>query len=257
VPNLVRYKHNGITSNGILTTIGDKKVVAQVCGSFYESWTTNGSFHALGDVELLSPCTPTKVVGVGVNYYSMATSLGIDVPSKPLFFIKPASGVTGPDATIVLPDLSQRVDYEIELAVVIKKRGHHIQPGEAFDHILGYTCANDVTAVDLIEAGSPWTLAKGFDTFTPLGPWIVTDISPERLYMEAYLNGKMTQQGSTRDMIFKIPQLIAHISKIMTLEAGDVLLSGTIPGKGTLSSGDVIGMTISDIGSLRNKVVRA
>ena len=256
MPNLVRYKHNGIIGNGILTTIRDKTVVAEVCGSFYESWTTSGSFYALEEVELLSPCTPTKVIGVGVNYYSMATFLGVDVPSKPVFFIKPASGVIGPDAMIVMPELSNKVDYEIELAVVMKKRGYHIQPGEAFDYILGYTCANDVTAVDLIATGSPWTLAKGFDTFTPLGPCIATDINTDRLYMEAFLNGKRTQSGSTGDMIVKIPQLIADVSKIMTLEAGDVLLTGTIPGKGTLCPGDVIEMAISDIGLLRNKAIR-
>lgn len=257
MPIFVRYKHGAVIKDGILTQIGQQKVVAEINGSFYEPWSTNGSYYPLDDVELLSPCTPTKIIGVGVNYYGMAKALDVEVPSTPSFFLKPASGVIGPNANIIIPKISKRVDYEIELAVVIKKRGYQILPSEAKDYILGYTVSNDVTAVDLLESGKSWLLPKGFDTFTPLGPYIVSDICSGRLYMETFINGKRTQSGSTRDMIVKIPQLIAHVSNIMTLEAGDVLLTGTIPGKGTLHSGDEIVISISDIGLMKNTVVDA
>jgi len=255
VPIFVRYKHGDITNSGILTHIGQQKVVAEIDGSFYETWATNGKYYPLEEVELLSPCTPTKIIGVGINYYSMAKALSVEIPSTPLFFLKPASGVTGPDTNIIIPSISRQVDYEIELAVVIKKRCQKIASSEAMEYILGYTCSNDVTAVDLLESGKPWLLPKGFDTFTPLGPYIVSDINSDRLYMETFLNGKRTQGGSTRDMIVKIPELIAHVSNIMTLEAGDVLLTGTIPGKGTLYAGDQVVISISDIGSMKNVVI--
>lgn len=255
MPIFVRYKHGDITQSGILTQIGQQKVVAEIDGNFYTRWSVTGNYHPLEEVELQSPCTPTKIIGVGVNYYSMANALDVEIPATPLFFLKPASGVTGPDRNIIIPSISRQVDYEIELAVVIKKRGYKIVPSEAMDYILGYTCSNDVTAVDLLESGKPWLLPKGFDTFTPLGPYIVSDINPDRLYMETYLNNKRTQSGSTRDMIVKIPELIAHASNIMTLESGDVLLTGTIPGKGTLHAGDQIVISISDIGSMKNTVI--
>lgn len=255
MPTFVRYKHGGIMHSGILTQIGQRQVVAEIDGCFYETWTTNGNYHPLEETELQCPCTPTKIIGVGVNYYSMAKALEVEIPSAPLFFLKPASGVTGPDTSIVIPSMSRQVDYEIELAVVIKKRGTKIPPSAAMDYILGYTCSNDITAVDLLEPGKPWLLPKGFDTFTPLGPYIVSGVDPDRLYMETYLNNKRTQHGSTQDMIVKIPELIAHVSGIMTLEAGDVLLTGTIPGKGTLQAGDQVVISISDIGVMKNTVI--
>lgn len=257
MPTFVRYKHGGVVSSGILTQIGQQKIVAEIAGNFYDTWTTNGTYHPLEEIELVCPCTPTKIIGVGVNYYSMAKALDVKIPSAPLFFLKPASGATGPDTSIVIPSMSRQVDYEIELAAVIKKRGKEIPPSEAMNYVLGYTCSNDVTAVDLLESGKPWLLAKGFDTFTPLGPYIVSAINPDRLCMETYLNNTCTQHGSTRDMIVKIPELIAHVSNIMTLEAGDVLLTGTIPGKGTLHAGDQVVISISDIGSMKNTVIRS
>lgn len=176
------------------------------------------------------------------------------MPESPLLFLKPPSSVIGPDAPILLPPQSERVEHEGELAVVIGKPGRWISPKHAHTHIFGYTLANDVTARDLQRKDGQWTRGKGFDTFCPLGPWIETEFDPSDALLTCHVNGDMRQMGSTRDMVFDVKQLIAFASTIMTLLPGDVILTGTPAGVGPLTPGDVVEVSIEGLGTLRNPV---
>lgn len=209
---------------------------------------------SLDSVQLLAPIQPGKIVCVGRNYAAHAREHNADVPEVPLIFLKPPSTVIGPGDTILLPPQSQQVEHEAELAVVIGKRGRRIPPEEAMDHILGYTIANDVTARDLQYRDGQWTRGKGFDTFCPLGPWVTTEFDPADALITCHVNDEMRQMTSTRDMIFSIRQLIAYISSVMTLETGDLILTGTPAGVGPLLPEDVVKVTIEGIGSLSNPV---
>lgn len=209
---------------------------------------------ALEDVRLLAPALPGKIICIGRNYVAHAKEHDAETPEVPLVFLKPPSAVIGPGQNILLPPQSQQVEHEAELAVVIGKRGRWIPAEQAADHILGYTIANDVTARDLQRRDGQWTRAKGFDTFCPLGPWIETGFDASDALITCHVNGEMRQMGSTRDMVFRIRQLIAYASSIMTLEPGDCLLTGTPAGVGPLLPGDIVEVTIEGIGALRNPV---
>lgn len=207
-----------------------------------------------GEFRLLAPCVPTKVLAVGLNYAAHAAEAGMEVPEEPLFFLKPPSAVIGPGETIVHPKLSQRVDYEAELAVVIGRRARRVAREEALDYVLGYTCGLDVTARDLQRTDGQWTRAKGFDTFCPLGPWIVPGLDPHDLLVECRVNGQVRQRARTSDLIFPVEDLLHRASLVMTLEPGDVLLTGTPSGVGPLQPGDEVEVEIEGIGVLRNVV---
>jgi 2-keto-4-pentenoate hydratase/2-oxohepta-3-ene-1,7-dioic acid hydratase in catechol pathway len=209
----------------------------------------------LDGAHLVAPIYPGKIICVGRNYALHAAEHDVEVPAWPLLFMKPPSSVIGPGEPIVLPPQSHQVEHEAELAVVISSPGRWIDPKEASDHILGYTVANDVTARDLQRSDGQWTRGKGFDTFCPLGPWIETELDPSDLLITCSISGQMRQMGSTRDMVFSIPQLIAFISSVMTLEAGDVILTGTPAGVGTLLPGDEVRIEIEGVGLLENPVV--
>jgi 2-keto-4-pentenoate hydratase/2-oxohepta-3-ene-1,7-dioic acid hydratase in catechol pathway len=205
-------------------------------------------------VRLLAPVLPGKIIAIGRNYVEHARERDVEVPELPLIFLKPPSSVIGPGGTILLPPQSQRIDHEGELAVVIGKAGRWIQPEEALQHVLGYTAANDITARDLQQKDGQWTRGKGFDTFCPLGPWIETDLDPSDLRVTCRVNDEMRQMGSTREMVFSVQKLIAFISSVMTLQPGDVILTGTPAGIGPLRSGDSVEVEIEGIGALRNPV---
>ena len=225
-------------------------------GDPFGTWTRGIEVVSLAGVRFLAPCQPTKIIAVGLNYFSHAREVGTDVPKEPVFFLKPPSSIIPHRERIVYPtDLSQRVDYEGELAVVMGKPGRGIAPREARDYILGYTCANDVTARDLQQTDPQWTRAKGFDTFCPLGPVIAADIDPSNLTIRTRLNGEVRQEASTNEMVFSVEHLISHISAVMTLEAGDVIVTGTPAGVGELRPGDRIEVEIEGIGTLTNTVV--
>jgi len=211
----------------------------------------------LEEVRLLAPVQPGKIVCVGRNYAAHAKEHNAEVPEVPLIFLKPPSAVIGPEETILLPPQSQQVEHEAELAVVIGKRGRWIAPEEAHEYILGYTIANDVTARDLQRRDGQWTRGKGFDTFCPLGPWIDTDFDPADALITCKVNGDLRQMGSTRDMVFSVRQLIAFISSVMTLEPGDVILTGTPAGVAPLREGDIVEVSIEGLGTLRNPVRQA
>lgn len=205
-------------------------------------------------VRILAPVLPSKVVAVGLNYASHAKETGMPLPEEPMIFIKPSTSVIGPGETIYLPPQSQRVDHEGELAVVIGKAARNVSDVAAAESILGYTCANDVTARDLQAKDIQFTRAKGFDTFCPLGPSVVTDIDPMKVELVCRVNDEVRQKSSTSDLVFGPAALVAFISSVMTLLPGDVILTGTPAGISPIGDGDVVEVEISDIGVLRNPV---
>jgi 2-keto-4-pentenoate hydratase/2-oxohepta-3-ene-1,7-dioic acid hydratase in catechol pathway len=229
-------------------------LVGPVHGDIFQEFQRGEATTALSSVLLLPPLVPGKIICVGRNYAAHAQEHGADIPEIPLLFLKPPSSVIGPDDYIELPPQSKQVEHEAELAVVIGQRGYWITPEEAFKHIFGYTIANDITARDLQRRDGQWTRAKGFDTFCPVGPWIETDFDPADAIITCHVNGEMRQMASTRDMIFTIRQLIAFASSIMTLEPGDLFLTGTPAGVSPILPGDVVETKIDGIGSLVNPV---
>jgi 2-keto-4-pentenoate hydratase/2-oxohepta-3-ene-1,7-dioic acid hydratase in catechol pathway len=224
-------------------------------GNIFGEFRREEASIPLEDVRLLSPIMPGKIICVGRNYAAHAKELGNEVPEVPLLFFKPPSSVIGPGETIFLPPQSQRVDHEAELVVVIGRRGRWIPIEDAYHHIFGYTIGNDVTARDLQRRDGQWTRAKGFDTFCPLGPWIETEFDASDAVLTCYVNGEMRQMASTRDMVFHLRQLIAFASSFLTLEPGDIIMTGTPSGVGPLSPGDVVDINIEGIGNLKNPVV--
>jgi 2-keto-4-pentenoate hydratase/2-oxohepta-3-ene-1,7-dioic acid hydratase in catechol pathway len=208
----------------------------------------------LAAVTLLAPCQPSKVICIGRNYVEHAAEHGVDVPSEPLVFLKPPSAIVGPDDPVVLTPLSQRVEHEAELVVVIGRRVRHLTQDTAPDAVLGYTCGNDVTARDLQRRDGQWSRAKGFDTFCPLGPWIETELDWRQQQVQCLVNGQVRQSGHTRDMVFGVPELLAYVSAVMTLEPGDVLMTGTPSGVGPLAAGDRVVVAVSGIGVLENDI---
>ncbi len=204
---------------------------------------------------LLSPVLPGKIVAVGLNYRDHAGEMGIEIPKEPILFMKPSTSVIGPLDAIRYPAQSSRVDYEAELAVVISKECKGVAAARAREHILGYTCFNDVTARDLQAKDGQWTRAKSFDTFAPIGPWIVTHLDdPHNLDIRAYLNGELKQTSNTANLIFNVFDLIEFISHVMTLNRGDVIATGTPSGIGPMNIGDEVSIEIQGIGRLENKV---
>jgi 2-keto-4-pentenoate hydratase/2-oxohepta-3-ene-1,7-dioic acid hydratase in catechol pathway len=200
---------------------------------------------------------PSKIVCVGRNYAAHARELGNEVPKQPLLFFKPPSSLIGPGDAIVLPAASQQVEYEAEIGLVIGKRARKVGERDAMAHVRGFTCANDVSARDLQKTDGQWGRAKGFDTFCAVGPVVAEGLDWGALEVIGRLNGDERQRGRTRDMVFSIPMLIEYISHIMTLEAGDLILTGTPEGVGRLTAGDIVEVEIPGIGVLRNPVIGA
>ena len=238
----------------------DSVVVALAGDPLYVGIKLLDQQHRLEDVRLLAPVLPrSKVVGIGKNYAAHAAEMGGEVPGEPLMFLKPNTSVVGPGDPIFYPRQSTNVHYEGELAVVIGRICRDVPVERATDVIHGYTIANDVTARDLQKSDVQFTRAKGFYSFCPLGPWIETDLEPQTfadgVAIQTHLNGDLKQDGSTRDLIFDIPTLIAHVSSVMTLLPGDVILTGTPEGVGPMNVGDEVEVTIAGIGSLTSKVV--
>lgn len=231
---------------------GDR--IGLIDGSPFAEFRRGEALLSLKDVQLLPPVEPSKVICVGRNYVAHAAEFDVEVPDLPLLFLKPPSAVIGPDAEIILPPQSEEVQHEAELAVVICQRGRWLSPGDISEHILGFTAANDVTARDLQFADGQWTRGKGFDTFLPLGPWIETELDPSDVMITCLVNGQLRQMASTRDMVFPVTQLVGYISSIMTLEPGDVILTGTPAGVGPLVDGDEISVEIEGVGTLTNPV---
>ena len=217
------------------------------------SWSFSFEPMPLSSAELLPPVTPSKIVCVGRNYREHVKELGHELPDEPLLFLKPPSSLLKPGGVVLMPAASARVDFEGELALVIARRVHHLKEEDWRSAIRGYTLANDVTARDLQNKDGQWTRAKGFDTFCPVGPIVSDELDTEAgLTLETRVNGEVRQHSSTLDFIFPISRLLAHITAAMTLEAGDLVLTGTPSGVGPLKAGDRVEVTIPGLGVLMN-----
>jgi 2-keto-4-pentenoate hydratase/2-oxohepta-3-ene-1,7-dioic acid hydratase in catechol pathway len=257
VVRIARFTKDGDLSFGV---VEDDDTIATVAAHPFGEIQFTGERQPLADVRLTAPILPNKVIAIGRNYAEHAKELGNEVPAEPLIFMKPSTSVIGQQEAIVYPPLSERVDFEGELAVVIGRLCREVPAERAREVILGYTCANDVTARDLQKKDGQWSRAKGFDSFCPLGPWIETDLDPQHfadgVRIQTHLNGDLVQDGSTRDLIFDIPTLIAHITAAMTLLPGDVILTGTPEGVGPMQVGDEVEVSIAGLGALTNTVVK-
>lgn len=205
--------------------------------------------------KLLPPACPSKIILIGLNYKDHARELGMPTPKEPIIFLKPLTTLTPHKGKIIYPQGVKRLDYEAELALVIKKRGKNIPESKAAEYIMGYTCCNDVTARDLQKKDGQWTRAKSFDSFCPLGPWLETEIDSNNLNIRCLVNGKLKQDSCTSNFIFSVPYLVSFISRIMTLYPGDIISTGTPPGVGKMKIGDKVEVKISGIGCLENRVV--
>lgn len=247
-------QNNDAVRYGILD--GDR--LSEIPAPFHSPPNSQSKLDAswlLSDVKLLPPCVPSKIVCVGRNYTEHAAELGNDIPKEPLIFLKPPSSILAPGDPIILTPLSERVDYEGELAIVIGKTCSRLKSlADAKSYILGYTCLNDVTARDLQKKDVQFTRAKGFDTFCPFGPFIETELDLSAATVETFLNGAKRQSARTAEMIFHVDVIIQWISQVMTLLPGDVIATGTPSGVGPLAAGDVVEVTISGVGRLRNPV---
>ncbi|MFZ5848028.1 fumarylacetoacetate hydrolase family protein [Nocardioides pakistanensis] len=234
----------------------DAMVVALAGDPLYVGVHLTEEQFKLSDVRLLAPVIPrSKVVGIGRNYAAHAAEMGNELPSEPLMFIKPNTSVVGPNDPVFYPKQTRELHYEGELAVVIGRICRDVAPDRVADVVYGYTIGNDVTARDLQRSDVQFTRAKGFDSFCPLGPWIETELDVSDLRLQTHLNGDLKQDGSTKDLIFDVPTLVSHVSSVMTLLPGDVILTGTPEGVGPMNPGDEVDVTISGIGTLTNKVV--
>ena len=259
VVRIARFAHTGGMSFGVVEgepgAGPEALTVAQIEGHPFGDITFTGQRWAVADVRLLSPILPSKVVCVGRNYAEHAAELGNEVPREPLLFLKPSTSVIGPNDVVKIPPQSSRVEHEAELAVVIGVTGaRRVDRAGAARAIFGYTCANDVTARDLQKADGQFTRAKGFDSFCPIGPWIVTDLDPADIEVRCEVNEEVRQLGRTKDMIFDVPTLISYISHIMTLLPGDVVLTGTPAGVGPVVDGDLVSVQVEGVGALDNRV---
>jgi 2-keto-4-pentenoate hydratase/2-oxohepta-3-ene-1,7-dioic acid hydratase in catechol pathway len=214
-----------------------------------------GTRHALGDVRLLAPVLPSKVVAIGKNYADHAREMGGEPPAAPVMFLKPSTAVVGMGDPVARPPSVERMDYEGELAVVIGRLCRDVPVVNAFDAVFGYTCANDVTARDQQKTDGQWTRAKGYDTFCPLGPWIETELDPAASRVTTTLNGAVVQDAPTSLLLHDVATLVSYVSAVMTLLPGDVLLTGTPAGVGPMDVGDSVSVTIEGVGTLTNAVV--
>lgn len=249
---IVRFRADGKTRYGTL----EANYVVEYSGTPFTLFRRGRRRYPLKQIILLTPVVPSKIVALGLNYRDHAAELGLAIPDEPIMVLKPPSALIGPDDPIVYPRESQRVDYEGELAIVMKRRCRNVPLARAREYVLGYACLNDVTARDLQTKDVRGSRAKAFDTFCPLGPCIATDIDPNTVTIETYVNGQQRQSSSTKELIFPVEDIVARVSQIMTLLPGDVIATGTPPGVGPLLPGDRVEVRIEGIGSLKNTVVK-
>ena len=248
---IVRYSHDGQMSFGVL----EGETIAAITPHPFAPFEYSGERLAPDEVRLLAPVLPTKVVAVGKNYADHAKEMGDDVPEEPIIFLKPSTSVVGPGDPIIYPAGVDRVDFEGELAVIVGKMARRLDEATALQVVLGFTCANDVTARNRQASDGQWTRAKGFDTFCPLGPWIETDLDSSDLAVRTLVNDEPRQSSRTSMLVTSVARLLTFISGVMTLLPGDVILTGTPAGIGPLSPGDRVAVEIEGIGVLTNRVV--
>ncbi|MCL2146595.1 MAG: fumarylacetoacetate hydrolase family protein [Synergistaceae bacterium] len=248
----LRALYNGETISGYI----EDDYVFPVIGEFWGDFRTTGERFPVAKIEKwLPPVLPSKLIAIGLNYRAHANEVKLQIPEAPISFLKSTTSITGHGSDIIYPvGLTEVVEYEAELAVVMGKVAYKVEEKEALEYVFGYTCANDVSARDIQKRDGQWMLAKSFNTFNPLGPWIVCDISPTDLRVSSRLNGQTRQDSRTSDMIFSVPYLIHFLSQVMPLLPGDVIVTGTPSGVGRLKEGDLIEIEVENIGVLSNTV---
>lgn len=247
---LARFHAEGEDRWGIV----DGEWVAEIAGSPFGQLTATEKRRRLADVEILPPGDPSKLIAVGLNYADHAREQNAATPAEPRIFFKAPSSIIGPEDAIVLPIPEHRVDHEAELVVVMKRKAKNVEPEAALAYVLGYTCGNDVSDRVIQKSDGMPTRAKSFDTFSPLGPFISTDLNPNDLKIECLVNGQVRQSSHTSQLLFDVPTIVSFVSKVMTLLPGDMIMTGTPAGVGPLKAGDEVEVRIEGIGSLRNPV---
>lgn len=251
----MRYARAKLINDRIISVVqkDNEDIYHEVENILDENLVYIGKTYDAKDLNFVVPCNPTKIVAVGLNYSDHAKELNLDIPKEPIIFLKPVTTIIANNEKVIYPSMSKQVDYEAELAVVIKKQAKNIEIKNVGNYILGYTCCNDVTARDLQKKDGQWTRAKSFDTFSPVGPWIVDKIK-DNAFVSSYLNDTLKQKSSLENLIFDVKYIVNFISKIMTLMPGDIIMTGTPKGIGPMKIGDKIEVQIEGIGSLINYV---
>jgi 2-keto-4-pentenoate hydratase/2-oxohepta-3-ene-1,7-dioic acid hydratase in catechol pathway len=246
-----RFEYKGDASFGMVKE--DEVIVPDV--SPVDTHQETATHYKLADVRLLPPVIPTKIVCIGLNYRGHIEEIKARVPEKPHFFLKPPSSLIGHEDEIVFPPDAERVDYEGELAVVIKDKMKDVPEDETLNHVLGYSCFNDVTERAIVTKDTAdLILAKGFDTFCAFGPYLATNLDPNNLEIKTYLNGNPVQHDNTKNSVFSVQQILNYLSQCMTLYPGDVVSTGTPKGIGPMKPGDVVEVEVEGVGRLRNTV---
>lgn len=232
----------------------EKEEVIELRGSIFGRYTRTSQRHRIDSLRILPPCSPSKIMAIGLNYADHAAESNQPLPKNPVLFLKAPTSLIGHGESIILTDHTSRIEHEAELAVIIRDRIKDISAEEAVSYILGYTCANDVSHRPFQRSDGQWCRAKSFDTFCPLGPYIVTGIDSSDLKIEGHVNGELRQSSRTSKLIFDVPYLVSFLSQNMTLLPGDVILTGTPAGVGPLKAGDMVEVAIEQVGTLRNPV---
>jgi 2-keto-4-pentenoate hydratase/2-oxohepta-3-ene-1,7-dioic acid hydratase in catechol pathway len=246
----VRYQVKDQSYHGIW----EEDVIHEVKGSFFGEYEVTNVTHNINDVRLLTPVEPSKILCVGLNYKDHIEEIGKNPPEFPSHFMKPPTAIIGPGDAILYPKIAKQVDYEGEVAVVIKDRIKDVSEQEALTHIWGYTCFNDVTERTLSRVEGQLTRSKGFDTFAAFGPCVATDLDPMNLTIKTFVNGKKLQEGNTGNMTFSVAFLIHYLSQCMTFFPGDIISTGTPLGVSPIVPGDVVEVSVDGVGVLRNPV---
>lgn len=248
-----RFEVNSTIATGVLTDNG----IREIKGDLFGDWEYTGKAFSQSEVKLLAPLEPNQIIGIGANYVSKVEDIPSELPEIPVFFFKPTSSVIGPEDEIVIPAGIDQVKFESELAIVIGKEAKNVPESDVLDYVFGYTVGNDVTAPQFFHQDGHWTIGKSFDTFTPLGPVIETELDPFNVKVEAKLNDSEKQNSATELMIIPIRRMISYLTSVMTLKPGDVILTGSPVGAVLVNAGDVIECEIKEIGTLRNTFVAA
>ncbi|MFC7063866.1 fumarylacetoacetate hydrolase family protein [Halobacillus seohaensis] len=248
----IRFIYNNSEQYGVVSEEGVKSIK----GNIFSEWEFTDDIFAYDEIEILAPVTPSKIIGIGANYVGRKEDVPESLPDLPVFFFKPASSVIGPDKEVIIPNSIEEIKFESELAVVIGKKTKNISKEQVLDHIFGYTIGNDVTAPQFFHDDGHWTVGKSFDTFTPLGPVIETELDPLKLHVKADINGVEKQNSPVEHMIVPMKEMIAYLSTVMTLNPGDVILTGSPLGAHFVKDSDVIECKVNEIGTLRNTTVR-
>jgi 2-keto-4-pentenoate hydratase/2-oxohepta-3-ene-1,7-dioic acid hydratase in catechol pathway len=244
--------------SSVYTGVMSENTIQEINGDIFgDNWEYTGQIFSITDVTLLSPIKPNQIIGIGANYVSKLEDRPSDLPEIPVFFFKPISSVIGPEEDIIIPEGIEQVKFESELAIVIGKEAKNVPESEVLDYVFGYTVGNDVTAPQFFHQDGHWTIGKSFDTFTPLGPVIETELDPLAVKVEARLNGVEKQNSATELMIIPIRRMVSYLTKVMTLKPGDVILTGSPIGAEFVGAGDTIECKIKEIGTLRNSFVLA